>query len=316
MNNRFILFNLVSNQYTSFEIDKLFERDTVVVIKPSPYDDNIVACGSKRGLVTIVHVIDKVILHRLRGHDAVITCLDWMQLTIDTPVAGKPVSSRENKSPIAESENRPKAIATSKEIRLRGQPTPIVDPDDAFDIYDFDDGADEFGVISRATYATVEDNKRDAAKSNENFNYVEACQNLMEDILQGPQIAEAVDVEANHKLSIASNMDDSLIASDFEKLSMSATDLESVKQPNADVSNELSTTIALGNSSDESFVHVEESPKAVAKKVTFLASGATDANIWMWNADTGSAVHKIQLKKVKNTGLNCNIFVVSTNDDF
>lgn len=265
-------------------------------MKSSPYDDNIVACGSNRGLITIVNVVDKVLLHRLRAHDSFVTCIDWMQLTFDSTIV---VETKREKPLKAVS-----ARAITKEALLRGPPKTVVDADDAFDIYDFDDGADEFGVIARATYATDADPKRKAL--NENGNYVEECQNLVKDILHVAEVSHE-DICTQSPPIDSPAMEDSLIANDFEKLSMSTIDLtptdKSHKLP-ANNSNEHISTITLDHSSDESFVHVNDSPKKPANKKVYLATGARDGAIWLWEAETGSLKHTIKFNtSTKNSPL-------------
>lgn len=269
-------------------------------MKANPYDSNIVACGSKRGLVTIINLDQKCILHTLSAHNNTVTSLDWQQMTIFTPSEPKVVSVDIVKSAV-KLEQRPKAQAHSKEYRLRGPPNTIIDEDDAFDIYDFDDGADEFGVISRPTYgaaaAAVKETK--SVGSSENFNFVEACQNLKEDILQATPA-----------------MDESLIASDFEKLSMInelAAALDEPEQSAVQTPTKKKTIKSLNesdlietfeHSSDDSFVHVM-GEQVVAKRVTFLASASSSKEgiIWLWNVDAGSSAHKIGLKRAtKNHG--------------
>lgn len=306
IDNFFLRFSVSANQFTTIKINYLFQRDPIVVMKASPYDPNIVACGSKRGLVTIINLEQKSIVHTFSAHNQAVTSLDWQQLTICTPSEPKVVSIGMVQSP--KEPERPRAQAYSKEARLRGPPKTVVDDDDAFDIYDFDDGADEFGVISRPTYAAsaVEEAKTEPVASNENFNFVEACQNLKEDILQ-----------------TVPAMDDSLIASDFEKLSMSGTELAAALEEPKQVQrttangakkpqNDTDPKEVLEHSSDESFVHVV-GEQVVAKKVTFVASasGSKEAVIWFWNVDEGSSAHKIILKRAHKAHANGEFTVYS-----
>lgn len=293
--NLFLRFSVASNQFTTITVNYMFKQNAIVVMKVSPYDPNIVACGTSRGLVTVINLDQKSIVHSFSAHNNTITSLEWQQLTICASSEPRLVCVDTEKSASKSKPERPKAVAHSKEVRLRGPPKPVVADDDIFNIYEFDDCADKFGVTSKPTYATssaVEETKPETPLSNENFNFVEACQTLKEDILQ-----------------TVPAMDDSLIASDFEKLSMSGTELTaSVEDPNSSKKSikkphqVADLDESLDHSSDESFVHVV-GEKVVAKKVTFLASASIskEAIIWLWNVDTGSSAHKITLKKpVKN----------------
>lgn len=308
----FVLFSVASNTFRTIKINQLFDRDPVVLMKGSPYDENIVACGSKRGLVTIINIDQKSIVHKFSAHSQPITSLAWQQMTFSgpsEPLLVVPAAAIAQSAP--PSSERPIAQAHhSKEARLRGPPKTIVDADDAFDIYDFDDGADEFGVISRATYAATttvpvdKNNKPEQIAANADFNFVEACESLVDDMLR----------------AVPAAMDDSCaVANDFEKLSLSggsdiviAPEDATLTQQAIDAATASAKLSETDHSSDESFVHVEGGAEAVRRTITFIASasGGKESTIWLWNVDAGGSTHKIQLKAAAKSHKGNKIFVV------
>lgn len=54
--NAFVKYCLVSNTYTTFADNFINKRHTVVLIKSSPYDSNIVAVGYRNGLIVVVNI--------------------------------------------------------------------------------------------------------------------------------------------------------------------------------------------------------------------------------------------------------------------
>lgn len=334
VNNCFSLWCTVSNTYTTFGVDPLFERDHVVLMRGSPYDDQLVAVGTQRGLVAIVDLSAKRIVHKLRGHDKCITSLDWMAVTaavastaLPAPAAAAPTVAGQR--PQLKASTAASAAQEAAEAKLRGKLVPIVESDDVFDIYDFDDAADKFGVVSQPTFGTAAQHEAELerlrmlsvdekAVGNDHFDFVEACQNLKEEILQSGEVEKRPDSEDS-------------VTSDFEKLGLSPEVPSHVD--------------AMVNSSDESFMNVvvqdlvdkaasdgaeEETPVVIDEadqkvpadadeekpadvpdteqkrptmnKVIYLASGACEPVVWIWNTQAGVATQKIELKHAGKNG--------------
>lgn len=298
--NGFIKLCLASGTYTSFALSPVFVKDNISVMVGSPYNEDIMAVGTKRGLVMIVDINKKNIVYKLRGHDHGITSLAWMIVHPSTLTSQQSLSTP----------NRPKLQAKTVERLRRGPPQPIVDSNDVFDIYDYDDCAEEFGASARP--ATTINVKVPALgkepDTTEIFDYVEACKNLKQDILQ------SVSTEEGNE-----NQNDSFIDNDGADLSATLSQTEHVDE-------ELSNSKKACDecSSDESYVNIVENALELttfadadlmevsmttgtptklpwrhnhSEPITYLASGSREAYIWIWNTVTGVGEHKIELPR-------------------
>lgn len=324
VNNMFVLWCTVDNSYTTFGVNAMFDRDPIVLMRGSPYDDHLVAVGTKSGLVVIIDLDAKCIVHRLRGHDKAITSLEWMQIGQAMPP--KPAAPPARR--VLKATSVTAAAQAAAEAKLRGKLKPIVESDDVFDIFDFDDAVDQFGVVSQPTFGTAAQHEAELerlrmlsvdekAVSNDHFDFVEACQSLKEEILQTNEAENRPDSEDS-------------ITSDFEKLGLSPVAASNVDDMQVGV---------MVNSSDESFMNVvvqelvENVPKEEEKeneeevlsaaekslnaksvpepelpaaanaatatgKVIYLASGAAEPVVWLWNTATGISTQTIELERV------------------
>lgn len=154
-----VLYCISSNTYVRSNriIPKKHE---ISIIKGSPFDDSVFAAGTSNGLVMLVNFKKEEILFNLRGHDMEVTSFSW--------TTGNPV---EDLPPVQE---RP---------ILKAKKTPIPPSDDCFDIYDYDYLENEFGAPSRTVPATDDSFVGiEKPKSDEHFNFSEACRALKDDI--------------------------------------------------------------------------------------------------------------------------------------
>lgn len=312
--NQFLLWCPASQTYTQFGVDSLFEREHITLLRGAQHTNDLVAVGTIRGLVATIDLQQKQVLHKFRGHDKRITSLDWMTLL--------PVIVRDKPKPAASAPpaERPQLKATTQtkaqEEKARGKLVPIVETDDVFDIYDFDDGADQFGVVSKPTFSTEEQEAEserlrilsveEKSVGNQNFDFVEACQSLKDEILQQGEETGVVP-----KKKDSSDESEDSVSSDFEKLQL--IDKNTVGATEA----ALTAAAVMVNSTDDSFVNVTvEKPKALSEvaavvksnaavepveKELFLVSGSMEPVVWIWNIKTGAAVQKIELKRAGKT---------------
>lgn len=321
--NKFVRYCIASNTYTVFSVCPMFMNNPITIMKVSPCDENILAAGTRSGLIAIININEKNMMLKLRGHDNRITSLDWMMFNINSNEA-----ETIPKDEIEKSTPRIKVQASTKESRRRGKPQPIIDSSDVFDIYEFDDLAEEFGAAARPTLATIakeEEHKEiRSIQSNENFDFVEACQHLKEDIVQDAVTSKNAD------------LDDSIAADNSEfQISTNVQQDEIILQD--EIISEFTKTPA-DLSSDDSYVDVGDTTTKSVNDVTLdeiiinndtsvdtnsndnlpewrqrnteplyipcIASASSEPFIWIWNSEDGVALHKIELKRSQKSPAN------------
>lgn len=166
----FVDYCVVSNTHKTDEQFLNPSQNRITILKSSPYNPSILACGTKTGLVLIADVGEKAILFQLRGHDDSITALDWLMVDENILKGDK---------------------NTQHESRHSKKQEVIVE--DLFDIYASDTNEYEFGTIRDVTTSLFDTNPRridyDFVSTNENFNFAEECQNLRSIIEgEGPSV--------------------------------------------------------------------------------------------------------------------------------
>lgn len=286
----FFRYCVASNTVTRVALsNNIFEREHINIMVPSPYANDIVAIGTKRGLVAIVNITERSLLYRLRGHDRTITSLEWMQ--INPPAAAAAIDE----------ERRPQLQARSKERKLRGPPKPIVGDDDIFDIYEYDDG-DEFGATSRPPLASIvvgPPPPPPAPPSNDtipdivdHMDFMETCQKLKEDILLG--------------LCSATNLNDvSVVETETQPqlLPLDQTIMAETSFTTDDTTEDGGDDDDDGGSSQATSVEleIEKLAKKQCGPIVFLATASSETHIWIWNTMTGTAEHKIELPRSRKT---------------
>lgn len=326
--NAFVKYCLRSNTYKIFDDNFILKRGTVSVLKASPYDENIVALGTKNGLITIVNLKGNIfafilikqkhlnkmaffflfsessVLHKLRSHDSEIVSLNWTSWKPSVSIQSNVVSGvteRLSKMKVSNPKETKKTLKQEKE-NGREAPKPIVDAGDMFDIHSFDYLEDEFGTITeskkcreRLDKSTVEDatDDRTTGTNNENFDFAEACQSLRDQIrsnqsdTDGSEMncdASAINISDIKNLKL-NDANDSYVCSSAHDSDReeNVSDAENVNEHHAEVeSNQWKTK------SSES--------KTPETETIYLASGAQEPFIVIWNIDNGSIYDKIQLK--------------------
>lgn len=274
--DRCVIYCASSNTFSLSTGGALLKNNTITLLKACPYDSTIVAAGTKNGLVLISKVSGKFdcrlirqllkhelcsstdlsILHKLRGHDMEITSIDWIQLknTASTP-----------------------AVRAKKVAKSRRKPEPIVDSGDMFDIYSFDYLENEFGTLSNVNPSQEEARLHMSTQNNEDFDFVEACQSLKEDILRpnNPENDDESEVQPSEIPEVgASGSDPSDCRSDeFVDVNDSLRQLDltdrAIQSPRRQT--DVDSVLSVVTASREPFM-------------------------WIWNLNSGAALEKIPFK--------------------
>lgn len=278
----FIKYCIASNTYNSFNISSTFNKNSITVMKQNPYNENILVAGTQNGLLVVINMKAKNIIYNLRGHDKTITSIDFMlyDMCNANPAPSTPAAA-----------NRPKIRAKNSEQKRRGKPKPIIDSNDVFDIYEFDDLAEEFGAATRSSFNNVPDCKRVEIPNHAEFDFMEACQNLKEDILATKNIE-----------SLNETVEECAILSDQAGCSTTDSIIEMDK--------DLYQHSDAGSTSDGSYVNINETAlnstfndtaltinEQPIEPFVLLATRTTESFIWIWNIETGAAIHKVELKQ-------------------
>ncbi|XP_055539791.1 protein rigor mortis isoform X2 [Wyeomyia smithii] len=179
-----VIYCLITNKCKVFP--ELF-RGCAVTISPCPKERDIVAIGLRDGLILMVDLRKPVVLHKLRGHDKEVVAIDWMVVKVRSD------SCRDN----WRREDRPKKEARKRNDKIDSKPLeklepanePSADSSDIFDIYDYSGQEEEFGTIVDQVTSSYEQRDRfhEKVHTTEGFNFLEACQNLKEDIIKAKE---------------------------------------------------------------------------------------------------------------------------------
>jgi hypothetical protein len=169
-----------ANTFKTKVVGGWFNKQQVTILKASPYNFDIFAAGTKKGLILISSLKSMTVLHQLRAHDSEIVSLDWTMIKQTISSVTKQLDSVVSK-PTATAVVVPTTAAKSFAAPQNG--------DDLFDIYDYDHLENEFGTYTDNAIESEEDeikdfNKVEMIEGNEHFDFVEACGNLKDVILQ------------------------------------------------------------------------------------------------------------------------------------
>lgn len=303
--NAFVRYCIVSNTYAVLNEHLIAKPQTVCALKSSPYDNDILAVGYLNGLILVVNLKQSVVLQRLRGHDSEIISLEWMRITSDD---AQPIEIPVPEPAIQEVPLRPIKRAECKKAATprRDAPKPIVDEGDMFDIHSYDYLEEEFGTISRPKPPTEGDDFRSVSTgtgvvNHERFDYAEACLSLREQIVSEKQAAETESTEPGED-GCAVSMSDIRDA----KRDDSALKSESFASEEANVDDDdtakasiLSTIGSSHNANELADIESDLSELKITVTVSskvYLASGAQESFVIIWDVNDGSVSDKLQLK--------------------
>lgn len=269
VNSNIINFCLVTNTFKIF-ID-VSSRNPISIMKQSPKDSNLVAAGTKNGLILLLSVDKMEISAKLRCHDAEISSLDWMYLTTKKP---KEVS---------------KAVDSKSSLEHLIAST---DTSDIFDIY-VENGEPEFGVYEKEVQTCSDDEESNVADfqekivSNSNFNYLEACRDLKTVIL-----SEENDRDDRTKGTYEENKDqygmkNQINPSCDESLASNASSRTPVlTEESLNYLDECQRMKDFAGISNEGTPQLDEIP--------VLASGSREPVAWIWDIKERTAFCKIK----------------------
>ncbi|XP_055836435.1 protein rigor mortis [Episyrphus balteatus] len=259
----------------------------VTILKCSPFNENIFAVGTPKGLVILADLRTEQVLYTLKGHDASVTSLAWN--IINAPcsvVVAAPTVDTPQKPPQQKSRPDPK--------------TPIGGSDDIFDIYDYDYLENEFGAPcnnkqSLEQFEGIDKNQEDG--NNTNFNYVEACESLKEEIdalknksdsFNEPQVTLEDCQESEHRAEVSSSCDSN---NSVELLDKSSTDESTNKEKHV---MQHQAEVHTQEEMELTPPRVAMAPPASPKKIPLLASAGADSVVWIWNTKTGGACDQLK----------------------
>lgn len=273
--NRIVTYCVASN---TFKVNtELTRKHIFTVLKASPYDPNIIAAGTKAGLVVIMSLksklnsfssrralssifafTDMTITHTMRGHDTEIRSLDW----------------------------------------IKAPQTPV-EEEDLFGLYSCNDTENEFGVIKerrndrtfdmdapsgdKAMHEAIESMNEEA------FDFAEACQALKQDIIAGKD-----DDKSPEKVKDPEYFDFAGVVGSQKSIKKADSDSfsETSEAPSRDndfksIENGVDNTIAVTNSSKFEGIMDDD--------LILLLSTAAEPRVWIWDSQKGCALDKIQL---------------------
>lgn len=299
--NNFVKYCLVSNTYSTLCTHIIQKPHNVCALKSSPYDSDMLAVGYLNGLILVVDVKKSAVLQKLRSHESGIVSLEWMRITIDN---AQPIEIPVESGSFARIDNR-------QWIPGRDAPKPIVDEGDMFDIFSFDYLEEEFGTISKpARRKDTEDSEVDAETivgtgkgivKEDDFNYDEACVSLRQKI-----VGEHMDTEKKslpkvecppvNVSEVNRIMADFAITNDSEEENKANNDIKEIDPANA------STRSTIGSTQDVAeFADIEDElteMKTTVEKAgrIYLASGAQEPYVTIWDVNEGTVSDKLKLK--------------------
>lgn len=152
VDNTLVHYCPIANKAKTYN-DLLPKKFQATEMKATSLDPSLLAIGSFCGLVVVVSLNNMTLKYSFRGHNYEITSIVWM---------GN-ISSEEDNA---------------------------VDNDDCFDVYNDDHFRDDFGTMKPKSRGRDDflvggvDNVAPPASSSNDFNFVEACQSLKEDLLR------------------------------------------------------------------------------------------------------------------------------------
>lgn len=195
-----------------------------------------------------------------------------------------------------------------QKISRRDRPQPIVDADDMFDMHSYDYLEDEFGAVSSTRSATPSRSEikgRESNKDNENFNFIEECQTLREKITNNDSDSDdSYEYTSSQNLS-AVNMSD--IRNMIQKICVNPNESLLISDDLGEV-DKLSNLSTIGSSHNTTEIaeledvikdlniNDDEKDDIEAADTVYLASGAQESFVVIWDAEAGTIADKIHVK--------------------
>uniref|UniRef100_A0A182WA53 Uncharacterized protein n=1 Tax=Anopheles minimus TaxID=112268 RepID=A0A182WA53_9DIPT len=275
-----VVYCLLTDRYKM--TPDFFRKKTVVTLEPSPVDREVFIAGLRDGLIQIFSLKKMAVLHSLRGHDKEIVSIACMSV----PVLRKTAWRRQDKTKDGKEDvtgSASKSVQNRPKKQARKKTVPIADEPDCFDIYDFNESVEEFGtIIDREATDEKRNQFREKAKTVEGFNFLEACENLKEDILKA----------ANRR---DEDEDEDEIA---DSSALAPEEFNTDDENELDDCEKLRDYVVIDN---EDQVADEEEDDLECKLI--LVSGSRENVLWFWDYETGLPIDKIIVPSVANARL-------------
>lgn len=270
VNSNLIYYCLVTNTIKIF-LD-FSSRNPITIFKQSPKDLNMIAAGTKNGLVLLIACDKMEIFAKLRGHDTEITSLDWMYLSMKAATEAAPVPDK----------------VTLKNLIAS------TDTSDCFDIYVANEET-EFGVYGGSVESRSDDEETNQGElqekivNNSNFNFLEACNNLKGDIL-------AEDDKPKGNASVDGTFEENKEQYGVKNENNLSADesLESNASSRTPVLTEESLNFLEEAQRMKDFVIVSKEDVAQVEDIPVLASGSRETIAWLWDINERTAFCKIK----------------------
>ncbi|XP_055634618.1 protein rigor mortis [Toxorhynchites rutilus septentrionalis] len=291
-----IIYCMVTDTYKLYA-DFFRPNCIIVVLSACPQNRYVFAAGMKNGLIQLFSIKDMTVLCSLRGHDKEVVSIDWMQVKVQEErgqtswrseerpkieARTKATDKREEEKPAAAAAAAaapaaaaPAAAAAAPAAAAAAAINAAAASEDIFDIYDYNENDEEFGTIVDRETSSMDrkDTFRDKVHTTEGFNFLEACQNLKQDIIKANQEPDAEDLP---------------------------DDVEQPQDCNTDEENELDEAEKLRDfiivDKDESQVDPpEEAQEDEGRLMTVLLSGSRENVLYFWDYESGVVIDKLYL---------------------
>ena len=164
-------------------------------MKPCQYDKNLVAAGCLNGSITIFSLETMMTVHHINIHDHEVTSLDWLNVAVEVKEEERKIIKARDPA-----KNKVQELQRPRLAELA---------DDPFDIYAFDENEVEFGTIvdkRPSEYYLKHEQSQPPPQVHEDFNFLEECQNLKDNILE--KVEEPEDSHENDVTSEEPNTRD------------------------------------------------------------------------------------------------------------
>lgn len=253
-NSEVIQYCLRTNQYNVFP--DFTNRNPITTMKLAPNNSSLVAAGTKNGLILLIESEKMNIVARFRGHDAEITCLDFMVCS-------------------------PKAMTDNSN-------------DDVFDIYSYEKVENEFGVYRESLEDRSDDEEQNQAELTEkmhntsSFDFLEACSSLKETILTNKDpYAESCTSSKN-----TGKFEDNREQYGLENIKDPSPDLSMESNPSSHTP--VFTEESLNFYEEKQRMDDFSTKPKKSDAVVVLASGSRENVVWLWSVNEKKSLHKIK----------------------
>jgi WD40 repeat protein len=269
VNSNLISYCIASNTIKIFL--EFSNRNPITILKQSPKDQNLVAAGTKNGLILLISIDKMEVSAKLRGHDTEISSLDWMYFSMNA-----------SKQAAKESDSK-----VSLENLIAS-----TDTYDCFDIYE-DTKDQEFGVNNRSVELKSDDEEANVGDmqekivSDSNFNFLEACSSLKSQILNGD------DEREDSKCGTYEDNKDQYGMKNLENPSIDES-LESNASSRTPVLTDESLNFIEESQRMKDFVIVTKEEIEQLDEIPVLASGSREQIAWLWDINEQTAFTQIK----------------------